>query len=145
MMCSQCGERPRYARMNICTVCRGERRRADPKEKQRNREYKRKRYADPEGRQVIKSQYTKWRYGVTMEEIDAMVAAQGGCAICGTPKPPRTRGWHVDHDHACCKDYPTCGKCNRGILCHDCNLGLGNFKDNPFRLLAAIEYLRKTA
>jgi hypothetical protein len=30
----------------------------------------------------------------------------------------------------------------RGLLCHDCNKGLGNFKDNIIFLQIAIEYLK---
>lgn len=32
----------------------------------------------------------------------------------------------------------------RGILCNDCNKGLGNFKDNIDLLLNAVSYLSKT-
>jgi hypothetical protein len=30
----------------------------------------------------------------------------------------------------------------RGIICRDCNFGLGNFKDNIKTLIKAIKYLR---
>lgn len=145
MMCSQCNERPRYRLMNICTVCRGERRRGDRAAKDRENERKRERYRNPESRRRTLSTNTRWRYGLTVEQVDELVEAQGGCAICGIAKPETERGWHVDHDHACCTSYPTCGNCTRGILCHDCNVGLGHFRDDPNRLSSAIEYLRKTS
>lgn len=56
------------------------------------------------------------------------------CALCFTQER-RTRDWHVDHCH-------TTGKV-RGILCHHCNLMLGNAKDNTFVLSNAIKYLEK--
>lgn len=66
-------------------------------------------------------------YGVTLEERDRIM--ETGCAIC---KAPAT---HLDHDHAT-------GKL-RGPLCRSCNHGLGNFRDNPEFLAAAIQYLKK--
>ena len=56
----------------------------------------------------------RWRYGITGQELEGMIAAQGSkCAICETPMP-RGRNCHVDHDHACCEGERTCGKCIRG-------------------------------
>lgn len=77
--------------------------------------------------------YLKKKYGITLEEFDALLEAQGGvCAICdGGPRP-----WPnlvVDHDHST-------GRI-RGLLCHPCNAGLGQFNDNPERLARALEYM----
>jgi hypothetical protein len=55
---------------------------------------------------------------------------QGGVrAICGAPDAE-----HVDHDHA--------SGWVRGILCFDCNGGLGQFRDSPEYLANAITYLK---
>jgi hypothetical protein len=43
---------------------------------------------------------------------------------------------HVDHDHET-------GKV-RWIICHHCNLLLGNAKDDPSRLRSALEHLKRT-
>jgi hypothetical protein len=70
------------------------------------------------------------RYGIGAKDVDRLIAMQGGaCAICGRPDPQ-----HVDHDHAT-------GRV-RGILCFNCNGGLGQFADDPRRLVSAIRYLR---
>lgn len=62
------------------------------------------------------------------------------CGICSS-EHPRGRGrWHIDHCHSCCEKG--CAACVRGLLCHHCNVGLGNFKDNPTFLLSAINWLR---
>jgi hypothetical protein len=81
-----------------------------------------------------------YRHGITQEQYDAkMVEQDSRCAIChkefeGTP--------HVDHSHACCPNLRSCDKCRRGLLCEDCNLGLGRFKDSIEVLSNAIEYLK---
>lgn len=72
-------------------------------------------------------------YGITPEDYAARFAAQDSrCAVCRTDTPGG-KGWHLDHDHAT--------GAVRGILCHRCNLALGNFKDDPDRLRAALAYL----
>lgn len=73
-------------------------------------------------------------YGITPEQFAERLAAQDGrCAICRTDTPGGKGDWHVDHDHAS-------GRI-RGLLCHRCNLLLGNAGDDPARLQAAITYL----
>ena len=59
------------------------------------------------------------RYGIGQAEFDELLAEQGGvCAICGAADPQ-----HVDHDHRT--------GWVRGILCFNCNGGLGQFRDSP--------------
>ncbi len=83
------------------------------------------------------------KYGITVEQFDAMLAAQAGrCACCNAAAPGgRWQQWHVDHDHSCCPGYRSCGRCVRALLCASCNLGLGHFNDDVSRLHAAITYL----
>ena len=77
--------------------------------------------------------YLKRTYGISLEQYDEMLAAQGGvCAICGcTPRDDISL--HVDHDH-------TTGEI-RGLTCFRCNNSLGDLNDDPRRLRRAIEYL----
>lgn len=78
----------------------------------------------------------KRRYGITIEQFDAMVKAQGNrCAICTeTFKPPRQKMTiHVDHCHETMKV--------RGLLCARCNVGIGLLNDSIERMKLAIEYL----
>ncbi|MGH3728589.1 MAG: endonuclease VII domain-containing protein [Micromonosporaceae bacterium] len=76
--------------------------------------------------------HLKRRYGIGAADVETLLASQGGvCAICGAPDPR-----HVDHDHA----YGNV----RGILCFNCNGGLGQFKDDLELLRNAIGYLRGT-
>lgn len=73
------------------------------------------------------------RYGIGAAEVDALIAEQGGvCAICGRDDPE-----HVDHDHGT--------GAIRGVLCFNCNGGLGQFRDDPMLLARAIAYLAAAA
>lgn len=85
----------------------------------------------------------KRNYGITVDQYEALLAAQGAvCAICGGP-PKDGPSLHIDHDHACCATYKrSCGKCVRGLLCEDCNRVLGMFSDDTARFEAAIDYLK---
>jgi hypothetical protein len=85
----------------------------------------------------------KAKYGITLEEFEDLLASQGGkCAIC--PRSVREDGYRlsIDHDHRCCPGTVSCGNCIRGILCPNCNRGLGLFAENPERLAQAIAYLQ---
>ena len=70
---------------------------------------------------------------------------QGGrCAICKTILSVDTA--RTDHDHNCCPSASIkdpCEKCRRGVLCHSCNLGLGQFQDDIWVLQEAITYLNQ--
>jgi Recombination endonuclease VII len=66
---------------------------------------------------------------------DKQLAFQGGvCAICKTSNPGK-QGWHRDHCYATKKW--------RGVLCANCNWGLGHFKENTHSLRAAVQYIRR--
>lgn len=82
----------------------------------------------------VKSAKLLNRYGISLEEFEKKLDSQNRkCAICGVQLDGNKRT-HLDHDHAT-------GKI-RGILCWNCNGGLGNFSDNVERLQSAINYLK---
>lgn len=71
------------------------------------------------------------KYGLSRNDYEAMFTQQRGkCAICKTGTVNRL---HVDHDH-------TTGVI-RGLLCFECNIGLGKFKDSARLLRRAGEYV----
>ena len=79
-----------------------------------------------------REEWLKYRYGMTLADYDALLAKQNGvCFICETNEPDQTLA--VDHYH------PT--GVVRGLLCRDCNLGLGNYKDDPRLIRRATAYL----
>lgn len=69
------------------------------------------------------------RYGIGEDEVERLVKSQGGiCPICRSAESTA-----VDHDHVT--------GTVRGILCPDCNTGMGQLRDDPWVLRRAIEYL----
>lgn len=119
------------------TTIRGLRSRCDP---ERERATKRTYYLA--NREKFRDNNLK-KYGLTFASYTALLAKQDGrCAICGTDKADnRGSRFHVDHNHRCCPGKKSCGKCIRGLLCEDCNLGLGKMKDDPRNLQNAAAYL----
>lgn len=98
--------------------------------------------ANPEKTKAAAHRARLKRYGLTNEEFERMFADQaGGCAICGEPLVLNTASnkrrsvLHVDHCHKT--------GLVRGLLCGNCNLGIGMFADDPDKLRAAILYLEK--
>lgn len=73
------------------------------------------------------------------QSYESMFAQQNGlCAICHQPERAigssgTVKRLAVDHDHKT--------GIVRGLLCQNCNLGIGYFKDTPRRLAHAIVYL----
>lgn len=78
--------------------------------------------------------HLKETYGITQEEYDLMLEAQGGrCYIC---KGQRNYNLQVDHCHKT-------GRI-RGLLCKMCNKRLlPSVRDSVARLLAAAKYLEQ--
>ena len=79
----------------------------------------------------------KYRYNLTYDEYkDIYNNQKGKCAICGTEKILGTKkGLLVDHDHNTNKI--------RGLLCTDCNSGIGKLKENIQILQNSITYLQR--
>lgn len=78
------------------------------------------------------------KYALTETELAVMEAASNGlCSICLSPfeGEGQGRGAHIDHDHKT-------GQV-RGLLCPQCNVGLGSFKDRPELLIRAAIYLKR--
>jgi hypothetical protein len=86
------------------------------------------------GRKAIadRKSHLKRKYGITLEQYDAMLTAQlGVCAICS--EKPGDLTLHVDHDHAT--------GAVRALLCIRCNNALGLFQESQLLFQAAADYL----
>jgi len=77
----------------------------------------------------------KNKYGVSSEEYQKMFDEQEGkCLICEKHDDDVKQRLHVDHCHQT-------GKV-RGLLCFNCNAGMGNLGDDIVLLEKAIQYLK---
>ena len=88
-----------------------------------------------------KNQKLKKAYGITLKDYNELLSKQNNrCAICNINNNgkyrKKERAFAVDHCHSTNKI--------RGLLCSDCNVGIGLLKDNVNSLESAIKYLNKT-
>jgi hypothetical protein len=104
------------------------------------REYGRK-YRS-ERKLIDKDKKLQKEFGITLKDYNKLFQEQNGvCAICNQPekifskKANQIISLAIDHNHQT-------GKI-RGLLCSDCNTGLGKFKDNKLILESARTYLNK--
>jgi hypothetical protein len=120
-----------------CTLEQERRRRDTPDYRKKATAYLRKWRKTENGKRSRKAVHFKRSYGITIEQYDEMVRQQGNaCAICGRSGNAEFHGrLCVDHNHETKKV--------RGLLCDNCNGGLGKFLDDPSALFRAIIYLRK--
>jgi len=78
------------------------------------------------------------KYGLELDQYKKMLELQDyKCSICGKDHTPSTKKGRLSVDH----DHKT-GKI-RGLICLNCNAGLGNLKDDIETVSAALEYLIK--
>ena len=106
-----------------------------------------------EGRQAYQNAYRKLKphiekgralresFGLSLEQYQEMHDRQEGkCAICGQPETQlregKVKALAVDHCHKS-------GRI-RGLLCSDCNTGIGKLKEDLKILQSAIRYLNAT-
>lgn len=88
--------------------------------------YGRGNYKSPERQAELRK---LWKYGITACALTKLRIEQNDrCAICGSQGDLQ-----IDHSHA--------DGSIRGLLCGPCNRGLGQFQDDPKRLMAAHNYL----
>lgn len=97
------------------------------------REWKRNRTPEQRARYRKQDQMTRRLkvYGLTPAQFDEMLIEQEGkCKICQNVMQVPC----VDHDHEHTDLI-------RGLLCYDCNIGIGRLGDDPARVQRAVLYL----
>lgn len=118
-LCPRCEREPVVAG-GYCAACKQE----------YDRDYYQR--TKPERKKQMRDWHLTARYGISQEQYDEMLRRQGGvCAIC--EQPPIKHRLDVDHDHES-------GRV-RGLLCRDCNLGVGKLKESLEILARAARYL----
>lgn len=76
------------------------------------------------------------RYGITVNDYDILLEKQNNsCAICGKHVSKLSRRLSVDHCHESNKI--------RGLLCSNCNFGIGYMQESTEIMERAINYLKK--
>jgi len=92
--------------------------------------------------EIHKRMALKKDFGITLEYYYELLEKQNHvCAICFQPETTWNKKHHkpqslsVDHCHVT-------GKI-RGLLCNNCNRGVGLLQDNPTILQSALTYLQK--
>jgi formylmethanofuran dehydrogenase subunit E len=74
--------------------------------------------------------------GMSEEDFNSKLNQQEGkCAICDKPQDESIKFLSIDHDHKTNK--------NRGLLCSNCNRGIGLLQDDINILQSAIKYLKQ--
>lgn len=106
--------------------------------RQRSRDAQARRRADPEKRLHDLRRRRSRRFGISIDEVIVVDGLAGTpCPVCSATMTEQ-RGLRllcIDHDHET-------GRV-RGVLCSSCNTALGMFNDDPTRLRAAADYLRR--
>jgi len=114
-----------------CKRCRNENKQSPECEKK----YQRK-YNDSEKGKINRRKQQLAKYGLTEQDYKILYENQHKkCAICKKELPYSNTNVHIDHNQET-------GKV-RGILCQQCNVGLGFFQDNLDLLIAATNYLQR--
>lgn len=95
-----------------------------------------------EERASAKDYQLKYHFGISLEDYKALLVSQNyRCAICDklsgedAHNGKRRKQLSVDHDHDT--------RAVRGLLCNDCNRGLGQLGDSLERARRLVAYLEK--
>lgn len=99
-----------------------------------SKEAKRRYRKSEGGKRAWRGQKLRAKYGIGLAEYETLLQAQNGkCAICGCVNQREGYSLAVDHCHLT-------GRI-RGLLCNNCNRGIGLLNDSVVQLQKAIDYL----
>ena len=95
-------------------------------------------YNNPEKMKEKEKSRENWKkHKLTKDIFDNLMSKfNGKCHAC-----KKNDAKNIDHDHSCCSGPYSCGKCVRGILCHNCNSSLGLLKDSRHNIIGLLQYI----
>jgi hypothetical protein len=124
----------------LCRQCALDRSKNTTKE-QRDRRNKQKKEARKSITKIQKRELNLKQIGWTLERFEKELKKQKSkCAIC---KKKLTFEDRITGSRACADHIHSVPPKPRGILCANCNLGIGNLKENCRIMKAAIAYVEK--
>jgi hypothetical protein len=100
--------------------------------KKRLRKYSAEYYA--KHKETYRKYKLKKEFGITIDDYDAMLIKQNNCCSICHNKFKSNKDTHIDHNHTTMKV--------RGLLCGNCNRGIGYLRDDINILKEAIKYLK---
>ena len=84
----------------------------------------------------IRGKFLQKKFGISLIEYNKLLDLQNFCcAICGDGIIKNKKALAVDHDHKSGK--------TRGLLCMNCNLGIGKVNDSIEEILKLIDYMKR--
>ena len=126
-----------------CKVCNNSKSSMWQKENRaRKNEYQRN--WNKENPEKLRKSHVKQLYGLSWDSYtDLYTKQEGSCKICGTSLPLYNEFFSTDNARAIVVDHCHISGAVRGLLCNQCNKGLGHFSDNVERLKRAVLYLEE--
>ncbi len=101
------------------------------RDNERNKQYNKEHAAEIRGKKLANNYWPELTWQAALDKWRSMYTAQNGKCLFGH----ETTRLHVDHCHET-------GKV-RGLLCYNCNNGIGRFKENIDVLKQVVIYLEK--
>jgi hypothetical protein len=88
---------------------------------------------NPEYKKRMQHLHRKLKFGMAKDVFELLLKSQNNkCAIC-----------HKEFEKTPCVDHCHTTNRNRGLLCGNCNKGLGHFFEKPEVMMSAIAYIEK--
>lgn len=81
--------------------------------------------------------FIRKKYELSQKEVEEIIekVKEGFCEICGEKLYLNKSGYALDHNHSTGQ--------RRGLLCPECNKGIGHLKEDLYILTKAHNYIRK--
>lgn len=121
-----------------CVECQKNYFRTDPRRKTTLKKYRATERCKTQQKHAQRKLHLKTKFNMSVNDYENMMLKQNSnCAICGINQSEISKKLCIDHCHQT-------GKI-RGLLCNNCNSGIGMFNDSITLLASAKEYLKRNS